>query len=312
MLEEREEENELTLEQMREKRGISEVLFKKFTEANKYFGTHAFCFYEGEDGKYYNPRVAQYWGTNFIPQVAGNKKEVLKVMQKIQSDPLYADVCTMFFIDRDYDESLANTNNNLFETPCYSIENFYAQESVFSRILQSEFGLNLIDPDYHKCLTDYQLRLDEFNQIIIKFNAVVKYQHLYAPNIICQFSKVKTSHLAHIEIGQVTKASRHDEQIDKLTSKLSVDFNLLTALENDLHLECTPHLVFRGKNQLDFLVSIIMKLKDLNGSGGYFSRKLNNVHINLTENRLSELSQYAVTPPELDSFLERHRPPIGA
>ena len=117
------EDKEMTLEQMRAKRGISEVLFKKFTEAHEYFETHAFCFYEGEDGKYYNARVARYWGSNVITQVAGKKKEVLKVMQKIQSDPLYTNVCTMFFIDRDYDESLANTNNDLFETPCYSIEN---------------------------------------------------------------------------------------------------------------------------------------------------------------------------------------------
>lgn len=306
------EEKEMTLEQMREKRGISEVLFKKFTEANEYFETHAFCFYEGEDGKYYDSRVARYWGSNVITQVAGKKKEVLKVMQKIQSDPLYADVCTMFFIDRDYDESLANTNDDLFETPCYSIENLYAQDSVFSRILQSEFGLNLMDSDHHKCLTDYQLRLKEFNQIIIKFNAVVKYQHQYAPEIICQFSKVRTSHLAHIEIGQVIKAVRHDEQINKLISKLSADAELLSTLEEELRLERAPHLVLRGKNQLDFLVSVVMKLKDLNVSGGYFSEKLNNVRINLTENRLSELSQYAITPPELDSFLERHRPRVSA
>ena len=302
------EDKKMTLDQMREKRGISEVLFKKFTEAHEYFETHAFCFYEGEDGKYYNARVARYWGSSVITQVAGKKKEVLKVMQKIQSDPLYTNVCTMFFIDRDYDESLANTNNDLFETPCYSIENLYAQESVFSQILQSEFGLNPMDLDYHKCLTDYRLRLSEFNQIIVKFNAVVKYQHQYASEIKCQFSKVRTSHLAHIEIGQVNKAVRHDEQINKLIVQLSADTELLSELEKELCLESNPHLVLRGKNQIDFLVSFIMKLKDLNSSGGYFSEKLNNVHINLSENRLSELSQYAITPPELISFLERHRP----
>ena len=97
------EEREMTLEQMREQRGVSEVLFKKFTEAREYFETHAFCFYEGEDGKYYDSRVAQYWGADFIPIVAGKKKEVIRAMRKIQSDPLYADVCTMFFVDRDYD-----------------------------------------------------------------------------------------------------------------------------------------------------------------------------------------------------------------
>lgn len=304
------DEREMTLDQMREKRGISEVLFKKFTEAYEYFETHAFCFYEGEDGKYYNSRIEKYWGSNFITQVAGKKKEVLRIMNKIQSDPLYSDVCTMFFIDRDYDDSLANTNDDLFETPCYSIENLYAQESVFNRIMQSEFGISLIDPDYHKCLTDYQLRLEEFIQIIIKFNAVIKYQHQYAQEITCNFSSVKTSHLVHVEIGQVTKAARHDEQITKLISQLNADAIILEQIEEGLRLESNPCLVLRGKNQLDFMVAIIKALKDLNFSGGYFSRKLNNVHINLSDNRLSELSQYAITPPELNEFLEKHKPQV--
>lgn len=302
------EEKELSVDEMRKKRGISEVLYKKFTESNAYFGSHAFCFYEGEDGKYYNSRIAKYWGSDFIPQVAGKKSEVLKVMKKIQSDPLYSDVSTMFFIDRDYDESLANTNDDLFETPCYSIENLYAQESVFSHIIQSEFGLSLIDPDYHKCLADYRMRLQEFIQIIIRFNAIVKYQHQYAPEITCQFSKVKTSHLANIQIGQVVIAERYDEQITKLVSQLSADTNILEQIENKLRLESNPCLVLRGKNQLDFMVVVIKTLKELNASGDYFSRRLNNVHINLSENRLSELSQYAITPPELNEFLEKHKP----
>jgi hypothetical protein len=45
----------------------------------------------------------------------------------------------------------------------------------------------------------------------------------------------------------------------------------------------------------------------VNDDGGYFETKYNNIHINLTSNRLSELSQYAVTPPTLEDFLERHK-----
>ena len=66
-------------------------------------------------------------------------------------------------------------------------------------------------------------------------------------------------------------------------------------------------LNFRGKNQLDFFVGFIRTLKKVNDDGGYFETKYNNIHINLTSNRLSELSQYAVTPPTLEDFLERHK-----
>lgn len=305
-------ERELTVEQMRSKRTVSEALFKKFTEARDYFATHAFCFYEGEDGKYYNSRVEKYWGTNFISFIAGNKKEVLKIMEKIQSDPLYADVCVMFFVDRDYDTSLANTNGDLFETPCYSIENLYAQECVLDRILRSEFGLNAMDSDYLLCLADYRSRLAEFNQIIFKFNAIVKYKHLYAPEAKCKFSNIKTSHLAHISIGKITKSSHYNAEISKLIEQLNIDEQILDAIENELRLEKTPHLTLRGKNQLDFFVAIIMTFKNLCISGSYFKKKLTRVRINITDNRLSELSQYAITPPELDRFLSSHRPQVAS
>ena len=54
-------------------------------------------------------------------------------------------------------------------------------------------------------------------------------------------------------------------------------------------------------------MEFIKALKKLNDDGGYFEIKYNNIHINLTSNRLSELSQYAVTPSTLDEFLERHK-----
>ena len=298
----------LSLEQMREKRNVAEAVFKKFTEARDKFDTYAFCFFEGEDGKYYNSRIEKYWGSNFIPLVACKKKEVLKVMRMIKASPLYNNVCTMFFVDRDYDESLKGTDKDLFETPCYSIENLYAQEATFCRILRAEFGLSVIDSDYRKCLNTYRARLAEFNQIIFRFNAIVKYQHQCEPDSVCQFSSIKTSHLAQISVDEVVKSNHHDRVIAKLLEQLHAIPEELSQIEEKLAQEPQLNLVLRGKNQLDFMVSLIKIFKDLNAQGGYFSSKLTRVYITISENRLSELSQYAVTPPELTEFLNAHRP----
>ena len=65
-------------------------------------------------------------------------------------------------------------------------------------------------------------------------------------------------------------------------------------------------LNFRGKNQLDFFVEFLNKLKSLRKEGKYFKTKYD-VKLNITNNRLSELSQYAVTPPELEKFLNKHK-----
>ena len=244
--------------------------------------------------------------------VAGKKKEVLKVMKMIKASSLYDHVCTMFFVDRDYDKSLKGTDRDLFETPCYSIENLYTQEAAFCKILQAEFGLSIIDADYRKCLDTYKARLSEFNQIIFRFNAIVKYQHQYQPDSICQFSSIRTSHLARISVDEVVRSNRHDSIIAKLLEQLHASPEELSRIEETLAQEPQPHLVLRGKNQLDFMVSLIKIFKDLNAQGDYFSSKLARVHINISENRLSELSQYAVTPPELTEFLKAHRPQDAA
>lgn len=300
------EENDSLLESMREHREDAVVAFKKFTENKNEHRDYAFCFYEGEDAKYYNSRIEMFFGQKYFVYKAGNKKEVLHIMEMIQSKPEYSEMCTMFFVDRDYDNSLQGQSDNLFETPCYSIENLYARKEAYERILKAEFGLNPIDEDYKKCIELYDKRLVEFNQIILEFNALVKYKHQRCPEQKCMFSNVKTNHLANITLESVKKSNNYSQTIDAIKGDLNVnedDFRITSA---ELEGELKPEDVFRGKNQLDFFSEIIKKLRDVNNRGGFFSKKLDNVHINITNNRLSELSQYAITPDELRLFLQNN------
>ena len=69
----------LSLEQMRKERGTYEAIYIQFVNSKKYFKTYAFCFYEGEDGKYYNSRISQKFGNKFITYTVGNKKEVFSL-----------------------------------------------------------------------------------------------------------------------------------------------------------------------------------------------------------------------------------------
>lgn len=299
---------EFSLDMMRAKRAVAEAVYKKFTEAVDYHATYAFCFYEGEDGKYYNPRIKSIWGKRFITLEPGNKQAVIKTMQLIQANPLYKEVCLMFFVDRDYDAPLAGTNKDLFETPCYSVENLYAQQTVLEQILQAEFGLNVIDEDFQKCITDYQARIEEFNKEIMRFNALVRYQHEYAPEIPCNFSSIKTSCFARISLDKVSRASKYHEKITMLMEKLKVDAETIDAIEESLCSMPALSYVLRGKNQLDFFVKFVSLLKEQHQNGEYFSAKKNHVYLTLSANRLSELSQYANTPSELIVFLQAHLP----
>lgn len=300
------ENKSLSLDIMRAKRNTAESLFMKFVSYEASFKTHAFCFYEGEDAKYYDIRVRKYWGDNVVSLIAGNKKEVLKIMKKIQLDPLYSKVTVMFFVDHDFDAHVTPSNPDLFETPCYSIENFYAQEIVFSRILKAEFNLNMGDADYEKCMTDFRARFGEFNNIMLIFNALIKYQRQYEPNAQCQFNNIHTSSLVKCSIDKVLRLPKCDQVEQQLKENINPDSTILQQIQDCLASDPNISFTLRGKNQLDFFVAILQNLKQLSTTQSYFSQKLSLVYLNITKNRLSELSQYAITPPELEAFLRSH------
>ena len=298
----------VSLGSMRKERGTYEAIYLQFVNNRKYYKTYAFCFYEGEDGKYYDSRIRQKFDDKIMTFPVGNKKEVLKLLDKIKKAGLYEDVCTMFFVDRDYDVSKVGYNEDLFETPCYSIENLYVQQDCLLNILQSEFSFNEIDEDCKKCLQDFKHRETEFNNQMLEFNALVYLRRKKSDsNRNFAFGSIKTSHLVQVDIDKITQSPKYDETIEKIKQKLQFEEEEIELAKNELIEKGSFSSNFRGKNQLDFFVEFIKKLKLLNDTGGYFSIKHSGIHINITANRLSELSQYAITPPSLELFLEKHR-----
>ena len=234
-------------------------------------------------------------------------------MKKIEDDALYDRIVKMFFVDNDYDESLNGKSPNLYETPCYSIENLYARKEVFQDIIQAEFGINQAHEDYKRCIDDYEKRYVEFVQGMEEFNALVYLRRKKSvSNSNVKFGSVKTSHLFNISIRQIVKSSHYTEEIEKIKKALDVtDSEMINSIK-DLKMLGDPAKKYRGKNQLDFFCSLLKQLKDYNNMGEYFSIKHNCVKLNITGNRLSELSQYALTPESLKDFLHNHQRALGS
>lgn len=298
---------EISLQKMRREREKYESIYLKFVNYKRYYEGCAFCFYEGEDGKYYDSRIRNIFDDKFVTYVVGNKKEVLKLLNKITSTKLYDDVCTMFFVDRDFDDnSLLRDNDRLFITSGYSIENFYVQKECLIKILQSEFGLNKMDSDCQKCLRDFEKREEEFNDQILEYNALL-YLQKRNPKLDIRFSfaSIKTCHMLKVSIEKVDKAERYENIINNIKSGL--EQSKVEKAKRELIEQGNFSLNFRGKNQMDFFVDFIKCLKAANKQGKYFEERHNNIHINLTANRLSELSQYAITPEELKNFLQKNK-----
>lgn len=296
-------EKTISLKDMRSERDISQAVYIQFLMDRKNSKTHIFCFYKEEDGKYYNPRIEQKFDKYFCYEVK-NKMEVLKLLDRLTSTDLYSDTYMLFFVDREYENGL-NNKEELFETPCYSIENLYVQKECLGNVLQLKFGLSETDKDYEKCLHDFELRENEFNSQILEFNALAYLRREKEYSTF--FDSIETSNIINVKVDKVSQLPRYNKMINKIKEKYKFNVKEIEYAKKELINNGNVTLNFRGKNQLHFFVEFIKDLRRLNNIGGYFSGRWNNVNIDITKNCLSELSQCALTPHSLDVFLEKHK-----
>lgn len=296
-----------SLESLRQGKEEPSAAFMEFTDKKRFFRNYSFAFYEGEDGKYYNPRIRAIAGQKLIHIKAGNKSKVIKVMNLIQSKEEYHKVITMFFIDRDMEFDMDEYNNdNIYVTPCYSIENLYVSEEIIGSILEDEFGFNIDDKDYIKYTALFKNYYETFCNLMTEFNALVllrKEKGLNCDRV--SINHIKTTQLINIDIVSGLSHSNHyKREIDKLKEKLNVtDLDIEEAKLRLLKLG-NPSDVFRGKNQLDFLIAFIDQL--VRRKNDIFEKIPTSVDINPNQNALGDLSRYAQTPAELENFIKKH------
>ena len=168
----------MDVQEIRDARKKSSVIFAKFCQNKDSYDQGIFCFFEGEDKKYYEQRIEEYTGIthkNIFGYDCGGKHGVLKVRKLISEKGEYDTVKKAYFIDRDY-FSTDLKDVDTYETPCYSVENFYTSETAFEKILIRAFGINAYDEDFKRCVNDYKERQKEFHQKIVLINAWLKCQ----------------------------------------------------------------------------------------------------------------------------------------
>lgn len=304
----------MDLQNVKDTRNKGVVAFARYCQEKKKYQDYMFCFFEGEDAKYYFPRIEKYSGYGYnriIHYNCGGKKGVLKALSLVEknSDEIYT--AKAFFVDSDYDTTKYN-NSLLYQTPCYSIENFYTSEKAFSKMLNREFGINTTEKDFLKCCSDYSKRQEEFHDATIYINSWLACQRIYE------------------EVEEKYKIVLSDFKISKLFSEMTIDSiiskeeikreKLKELFPNSKNIE--EHEIerkieyfkcgdmgklFRGKFEIEFFKKVIDSLKSKNRTGGYFSKKYTSVHIDPNINTLSALEGYADTPQCLIDFLRKYQ-----
>lgn len=259
------------------------------------------CFCEGKDDyKYYISKISNYTRKKTFNYICGSKKKVLKAYDLIRNGSRkFNDVDTLFFIDKDFDEN-TNIDDNIYITPCYSIENFYVMDETIEKFLIAEININPIfeEEEYKMVKAFYIQKRDEFIQKTALLNAWYCLQ------------RRKSTIENYVDLSAIKDAySKKLRQGITLEKLKSLTYNFIEVSEEELNIEKNrlleqPIYNFRGKYFEQFNYRILNEiLTDSNEPMHIFSKKR---HTNISlgkDNMVSILSQYAYTPPCLKKYL---------
>jgi hypothetical protein len=308
----------LSVEQMRQSRKSYSVAYQEFMLNYKKYNYH--CFFEGKDDpKYYNFRIKSFVN-NFNWYICNGKDYVKEIKKIIEMN--YQNIKSMYFIDKDFSNQNSDSND-IYITPCYSIENFYTNEEFIKEVLKTEFVIYESDDDFNRIMDIFKELQKEFHKKTIILNAwLASYNDKLEQNNSQEIKRLNIDDkIEPILKNPVLPELKGIKNLDKINEKLKidnifkVDSNLITKeditkkiefFENIGKFEC----FFRGKFELIFIVSFLEKLKQE-------VTKKNNRSYNLKKrkcdvefkfnNILSSLTQYAKTPICLINFLKKNK-----
>ena len=295
-------------EELIEKKKKSEsVAYHKFVLiSNKYGDSVLYCFFEGkDDSKYYISRIRRHFNES-QPIVCNNKKNVISVFQRIHKDAHYSQYYLAFFIDRDFDEP--NNISEIYETPCYSIENLYCSEEFFSRVLKNELHVGVYDPYYDIAVKFFKDCQREFHDSILLFNA-----WYYCLRDQCRKNKMNTNVYLNNKMPGDFIEFNFDSGINAKYNICSIKALFPDSLDvSELHIDqvhdklssCDLSMVLRGKYELEFIKMLLRFLiedaNDKNKQNIIPHRTSFNFQDDLF---ISQLAQYADTPECLEEYL---------
>lgn len=289
----------------------------KFLEFTRIVSKGCFAaFFEGDDEKYYSVRIntirpdVPWRGVN-----CKGKSNVVAMRARIRRHPSYGSHPCLFFIDSDFEENKEISGlEDVYLTPCYSVENLYISDSAFSRILSAEFGVSDSCEErncFDQCMSIYSSIKAMFIEEITGFNYLINEIYFIRKeegvNISLNINNLSIDDLVDVDLFSVSK--NYDEFSPRsIFPDFPEGMNVSFERPKKFFAERNEEDWYRGKQNLDFLRVFLTKLKSdrvKRGEREVFSKK-GKVKIQLTKSNLvSELSQYADTPACLKSFLEK-------
>jgi hypothetical protein len=282
------------------------VAYHKFVLLSRGRSTDLFCFFEGRDIQYYSPRIRQYVNKTYHGISCGNKDTVLNTFNFLNAIEEYKSYKKAFFVDSDFDSKI--NNPAIYETPCYSIENFYVNRQVLREILINEFGLTEADDSYSRSIEIFERELESFNESVLLFNAWYaclkdKKRKEALPSTNVSFDEKLPKDFIVLKIGEIK--SQYDlTKIEQcFPDAIKVDLKDVESFEQDLRSKDTC-MRLRGKYQMQFLYKFLQFLIDDANTQKKIIKTKTKFNIDYAQ-IFSQLTQYAITPVCLIQYLRQ-------
>lgn len=296
------------IQQLRQSKDKATVAYQEFALSTKMYSNHLFCFFEGKDHPYYVPRIKNFTETMY-PINCGGRDKVLKVYELISKQDVYKKYSKAFFIDRDFNNPRQNNRDIIFETPCYSIENLYVNKNVFEQILIHDFQFSRNDTNFEVCISLFNDRFKEFNSSVSLFNSwyacLIEIRNRTGKPTEVQLAEKLPRGFVNITLQSVNSSYNLDTIKQNFPKSTEVD-NETLANKISLFSNYDPELTFRGKYQLEFLITLLQLIvNDSKNEQSYVKSKINfsfDGAIN-HQRALSVFTNYASTPESLKDFL---------
>jgi hypothetical protein len=273
------------------------------------------CFFEGEDEKYFSIRL-----NTILPEVkwtgvnCGGKSNVISLRDNIRSHTQYKDSYVAFFIDNDFGDDVVDKEDDFYVTSCYSIENLYTRLETFENIITAEFGMSEFcseSNDFDIATSIFKERLAEFCNAMLPFNIWIKAHRIIEKSTTDKSNQLNLNNLKIEDLVSISLTKIYPVYDCENVSNLFSNSFTITAeqyAESETYFcqqEQGLEEFLRGKQQLEFLRVLLTHLREERSkkSNTTFSKR---THIKLQlskANTLSELSQYAVTPNCLATYL---------
>ncbi|SNB54142.1 Protein of unknown function [Marinobacter sp. es.042] len=295
-------------ENMREKRSATAVGLARLIKAHSKAEDVLICVFEGEDAKYYGIRVDSIVSPEYRTNISCKGKEnLLKLREKVSSNPNLSSAKVLYFIDRDFDFDDVG-DEFTYVTPCYSIENLYVSVESLRKFLVDEIGMCEIDNS-----EDVDFIVDKF--LFLKSQFLNKTKELNAW-ILCQvresyiddsvklnLNNYDIKKFVNISLDSVVSNYNMDKLVELFPDSAEVKVDSVESAKVEIEARGGQEYV-RGKYYLEFFREYLgLICNEIQGDSQIVSYK-KKVRVNLSKsNVLSDLSQYADTPVCLVDFL---------